>query len=114
MLVKEWNEGKIISEEKGITYFNHDIDTWTEDATYPSLPASVLFNITRNLSNLIAAYYNRKVTIVWTTIFRALGYEGFTDKTGMGVIHLNEPTQAVFFSIKPIKLVEILKNKKAK
>ena len=47
-------------------------------------------------------------------MLRSLGYEGFTDKTGMGVIHKNEPTQAVFFSIKPIKLVEIIKNKKEK
>ena len=111
-IVKEWNEGKTISEEKGITYLNHDIANWTEDATYPTAAASVFFNITRNIASFMASHHNRKSQIVWTALLRSLGYEGFTDKTNMGIIHPNEPTQAVFFSIKPLRLIEILKNKK--
>src|ERR1035437_4544988 len=111
-VVKEWDEGKLISEEKGIAYFNNDIANWSEDATYSTAAASVFFNITRNIASLMASHYNRKSQIVWTALLRSLGYEGFTDKTNIGIIHPNEPTQAVFFSIKPLRLIEILKSKK--
>ena len=43
-------------------------------------------------------------------IWRALGYDGAVDN-GSSTIHHNEPTQAVFFSIKGIKVVGSVYNK---
>jgi len=54
---------------------------------------------------------------MWNKIMRSLGYAGVTDKTGQGIIHPNEPTQAVFFSKQAIRVVEMIHNvrrKKAK
>ena len=39
-----------------------------------------------------------------------LGYHGFTDKRGTGLIHENEPTQAVFFNAAFLSHVDMLKN----
>lgn len=51
-----------------------------------------------------------KTSVQWSKILRELGYEGATDIGGSGVIHENEPTQAVFFSIKPVKPLEVIHN----
>ena len=40
--------------------------------------------------------------IAWNKLFRHLGIDGFVDSRGKGIIHENEPVQAVFFSIKSI------------
>lgn len=45
----------------------------------------------------------------WSAIFKRLGYMGFIDDEG-GIIHVNEPIQAVFFSIKALKLIESINN----
>lgn len=49
-------------------------------------------------------------------ILRKLGYDGVVDYdwekgTGEGIIHRNEPSQAFFLSMKPLKLVETIHNK---
>lgn len=35
---------------------------------------------------------------LWTALLREMGYSGFTDRTGRGLIHGNEPTQAFFLT----------------
>ena len=65
-------------------------------------PASKLWNWTR-----LAAHEN---TTKWPKILRALGYSGAVDR-GSKVIHPNEPTQAVFFSINAIKVLEVIPNR---
>lgn len=47
----------------------------------------------------------------WNNLFRKLGYGGFVDRSGSGIIHRNEPTQAVFMSVKSFDLVEMIENK---
>lgn len=39
-----------------------------------------------------------RTQIAWTAIFRKFGIDGVVDSEGFGIIHENEPTQAVFFS----------------
>lgn len=56
--------------------------------------------------------YKKRSTIYWNKILQNLGYIGLTDKKGLGVIHNNEPTQAVFFSSKYIKPIKMLYNKR--
>jgi hypothetical protein len=67
-------------------------------------PISQLMNITRNLAT--------GSTLFWNRMFRELGYEAIIDIKGTGTIHRHEPTQAVFFSIKDIKIIDIFHNKR--
>ena len=53
---------------------------------------------------------NEKKTVHWSKIFRQLGYSGVVDN-GDGIIHENEPTQAVFFSIQAIRPLEAIYNR---
>ena len=77
-------------------------------------PISEFWNITRHLSMRLASSvserFDRKSSAIWNTILRNLGYSGFSDKTGMGVIHSNEPKQAVFFSINGLKHIKTFEN----
>ena len=52
----------------------------------------------------------RQKTVEWNRLLRILGYEYVTDSRGSGLIHGNEPTQAVFFSGKYITPVEKIYN----
>lgn len=44
-------------------------------------------------------------SVAWNAIFRKYGIDGVVDVDGAGIIHPNEPIQAVFFSIASIKNV---------
>lgn len=46
----------------------------------------------------------------WTKLFLDLGYNGFVDSHVTDIIHENEPVQAVFFTIKGIKILEKIHN----
>jgi hypothetical protein len=47
----------------------------------------------------------------WNALLRYLDYNAIVDGGGAGIIHQNEPTQALFTSIKSIKILEVFKNK---
>jgi hypothetical protein len=47
----------------------------------------------------------------WSKLFRALGYSGVVDPTDRGIIHENEPTQAVFFSKENLRVLEVVDNR---
>jgi hypothetical protein len=49
--------------------------------------------------------------VKWNAILRKLGYAGAMDMSGLGLIHDNEPTQAVFFSKQSFKEVEVIHNR---
>lgn len=51
----------------------------------------------------------RRSAIKWNHMMRQIGVDGCVDE-GEGIIHINEPTQAVFFSIQSVALVETLPN----
>lgn len=67
-------------------------------------PMASLWAITRVLANL---KNTARPHIAWNTIFREIGYMGFTDRRGYSIIHENEPIQAVFFSPVSVKLYTI-------
>ena len=50
-------------------------------------------------------------TIKWNKLFRDLGYDGAVDKGNQGIIHPAEPMQAVFFSTKGFKVLDMVMNK---
>jgi hypothetical protein len=59
-------------------------------------------------------YYYEKSNgepIKWAKLMRDKGYVGISDDTGQGIIHFNEPTQAVFFKLRDLKVLELIKNK---
>lgn len=50
-----------------------------------------------------------KPSVTWNTLFRKIGIDGCVDNSG--IIHENEPTQAVFFSTSVIRDIERVSNK---
>ena len=70
-----------------------------------SSPSMKIWRITRKLSETQGGRFVHK----WTTIlWKTLGYDGVYDDRGYGVIHENEPYQAVFFNIKALDLKDLL------
>jgi len=55
---------------------------------------------------------NKRFNLLWRNLLIKLGYLGIVDP-GYGLIHKNEPEQAVFFITKMLKTDEILENKYA-
>ncbi len=47
----------------------------------------------------------------WSNLFRALGYTGFVDSGATGLIHANEPMQAVFIDPHAYSVVDMVLNK---
>ena len=74
-------------------------------------PAGWLWNTTRLLATMWARDFNGpKPTVGWNAIMRALGIKGVADTTGAGLIHPNEPVQAVWFSANSVELLSIARN----
>ena len=79
-------------------------------------PSGWLWNLTRLLSQYIvdqtlAVNPNAQIksTFQWSQImYNVLGYEGAYDNKGTGLIHENEPYQAVFFRSDVVELVELI------
>ena len=49
---------------------------------------------------------SRKETVRKSVFLKRLGYYGFSDKTGLSVIHPNEPVQAFFLSTNDFKVID--------
>ena len=88
---KEW----IASELYG------EINKIEEQSKWNNNNFGKLWNVTRELSD--------KKMKIWTYMLRALGIDGVVDY-GNGLIHENEPTQAVFFGKDKIEMVGVFPN----
>lgn len=76
--------------------------------------AGMLWNITRLLSIRMSSRKSRdenRYMNAWSALFRKLGYSGFYDSLGQGIIHDNEPTQCVFFSKEGFNVLEAVVNR---
>ncbi len=83
---------------------DQDIGDWSRKSRIKS-PAGMLWNITRNLSQRLGGKsVHRWAFILWKT----LGYDGVDDDRGAGVIHDNEPHQAVFFNTRALDLKDLI------
>jgi hypothetical protein len=113
-----------------------DIIREAKDTALVETPAGIIWNVTRkiaidiaNIKKLLANDINRKnslklkqpssvppkisnfkAPVIWNKLFRDLGYAGAVNYKDEGIIHDNEPTQAVFFSIKSIKPITTVHN----
>ncbi|RZK33509.1 MAG: hypothetical protein EOO61_15175, partial [Hymenobacter sp.] len=92
---------------------NSSIGSWdnlvtdARDTAYDDSPFGFIWNLTRMVANQVSADYRSKPHVVWTTLLRMIGYDLAVD-WGSGIIHDNEPTQAVFFNTKSYKPLEVL------
>lgn len=59
--------------------------------------------------SLNEAASRRSTSVQWGKLMRDLGYTGAVD-FGSGIVHENEPTQAVFFSKEGVRLIEVIDN----
>jgi hypothetical protein len=77
---------------------------------YLGLPGSRLWYHSMLLSSLMikSAKKLMKKSLHWNELWRAVGIDGVVDK-GKGIIHENEPEQAVFFSSKAIQQVDVFR-----
>lgn len=64
-------------------------------------------------SALINDHESQRTMVAWNKILRVLGYDYIVDH-GNGIIHGNEPTQAVFLSPKGYKEIDIITNRDSK
>lgn len=81
------------------------IDSIGEEASYHSIPAGRMWNITRIVA--------KKDPVQWNKLFREMGYICAIDREGEGVIHESERVQAVFFQRKYFNVVDKIENVKA-
>ncbi len=93
-------------------FWDSDIKRWFKESKNNS-PGGLMWNVTRSIALYIhprSANSENKVPVSWNTILRNdLGYVGIAD-LGQGVIHPNEPVQAVFFSRRSINIIEKIEN----
>lgn len=100
-------EGKLDQIYDNIFYNRMPSDKVPGDA-----PIALFWKITRQLANTgNAGSTGKMATVRWNGILRKLGYTGFSDKHGLGVIHINEPIQAFFLNTSGFRVVEKLDRK---
>jgi len=91
-----------------------DIDSvfraWGDEALFPNFPAGRMWNITRLVAEGMAKEGGGKNHIQWTKLFREMGYIGFADRSGIGIIHENEPFQALFLFRSAFNLIKRVQN----
>jgi hypothetical protein len=74
-------------------------------------PGGKLWYVSMEVSKELNSLYRGKTnSVTWNKLFRDVGIDGFIDM-GKGIIHPSEPTQAVFFSMKPIRVLDRVQNK---
>jgi hypothetical protein len=80
-------------------------------AKVSSLPGGQFWYVTMEIARQLEGNGERKnAPVLWNKIFREIGVDGVVDM-GKGIVHTNEPTQAVFFSIGAIGDVDRVNNK---
>lgn len=72
-----------------------------------------LWDYTRLAKNWVAERTGKTRAVVWNAMFRAIGIQAIVDY-GNGIIHPEEPTQAVFFSSRAFTLLERIRNRSSK
>lgn len=110
---------KHIREKYSYVYENSKIET-IDDVIRKGMRTSVnstdfakFWNITHLISNdmIYVKKHSSKSMLNWSTLLRSLGYTGFSDKSGTGIIHPSEPIQTIFLSKKDITVVDMILNK---
>jgi hypothetical protein len=94
-----------------IEIVNNVVVAAQSEAKQSNISGGRLWYVTYILSEYLGTEYGRKPPIVWNELFRkVLDIDGCID-TGAGIIHPSEPTQAVFFSLPRLRILDIVYNK---
>lgn len=104
---------KSVSPSPSIAYEQIDqiISEAENSALVNYLHGGVFWYVTMEASKqYFSTVWNSSLPIVWNKLFRSIGIDGFVD-TGAGIVHKNEPTQAVFLSKRVLSNVERVANK---
>jgi len=112
-LIGESNFKRIVASEPTVD-FPFSIGKVNRDPN-SSYPITKLWRLTYTYAvnpNLIEndPISSRKIPVRWNKILSSFGYDGFSDKLGLGFIHAAEKTQVFFLSKKSFEVVEMLKN----
>jgi hypothetical protein len=67
---------------------------WSSTAARVQTPGGLFWALTMRFAQ---SFVPHSAAIVWNEVFRKIGVNGCIDSKGEGIIHPNEPTQAVFF-----------------
>ncbi len=74
-------------------------------------PIGRIWYITYALSQVIEYRTKKSAPAVWNALLRRLGFIGISDTRGLGMIHENEPMQALFLTTKNLKIIGTYYNK---
>lgn len=108
--VPAWLRGKIKIDDT-VSNFDDLIDSITKRSIIPS---SQFWEITRKISSRLFSsniITERNLGSTWNVVLRKLGYAGFADKSGKGIIHSGEKTQAVFLRKTAFEIIDKFENK---
>lgn len=78
------------------------VDEAPTKAIVKDLPGGRFWYVTSKVAQLMAKKFKGNWIVQWNKLFRLLGYDGIHD-TGAGIIHENEPTQSLFFTIDVVR-----------
>lgn len=103
-------------QKRGLIYDFSEFEKDARENAKFTTPSAWLWNLTRLLSQFIERQtqarrpdINVKSVFQWSQIlYNILGYEGAYDNEGTGLIHENEPFQAVFFRSDAVELLELI------
>lgn len=90
-------------------YVNWIITDYTKEAKAHNAVSS-FWNVTREFAKNYEKGKND--SIKWNVLLRKLEYTGFADKSGKGIIHAAEPTQAVFLTKSAFTVIDKVLNKR--
>lgn len=97
----------IHGDEDMETVFEERLLSWYE--RWGNHPGKCFWNMTREMSILVSEHHSRSQRMVWHKMIRSCGYHGVCDR-GEGVIHQNEPAQAVILVPTAMTVVEAVDN----
>jgi hypothetical protein len=107
ILSKRYTNSPLETTNKVVVRYKEEAKT----AARVTTPGGRLWYVSMAVSQEINNLYRGKTrSVTWNKLFRDVGIDGFIDM-GKGIIHPSEPTQAVFFSMKPIQVLDRVENK---
>jgi len=98
-----------VDKLKSISEYKPHIPTDTSNARVQT-PGGIFWYITMIIAQSLSKIVSKKAPVLWNILFRKLGIDGCVD-TGSGIIHHHESSQAVFFSMESIELIDRIPNK---
>lgn len=80
----------------------------TKNELYNPSKFQTFWRLTHNVAKEL---HPEQVAQQWNIVLRALGYDGFCDKTGKGWLHHSEPVQSILLKYQNIEIIDLILNK---